>query len=373
MVQRDGPAVLALVGDTQGSTLYRVFWPFTYLAQQGYPAYWCPRDDDDAPRVAQGWNPAGRPCDAVVLPRLYWQPQDADFAAQWIGDLQANGHAVISEWDDDVMTEACLGQMHLLRPAWERAQLEADRAARIQVLGLADGVTVSTPHLAAVVRQYVRPEVPVVVVPNALDWAWFRRVSQAVPRSTSALTIGWAGGQRVEADLAPMATAWARLAARYPAVQFQVIGFHAPILVDAVPAAQLQRVPWHPLETYPQAYRDLDIACAPLAPTAFNRSKSICKALEYGAVGAAVVASPWVYGQELRDGRDALIAQTADEWEAALGRLIAQPTYRHALARRWARRVQARYTVAQTAAQWVAAWRTVVASYRARRPRLVAV
>ncbi len=371
MAQPPAIATLALVKDFIGSTLYRVIWPSNALQARGYPAYTIPAGHEMLGKVVAGWNPAHRPVDAVILPRMYWSPADQAQGDAEIAARQASGQMVIAEWDDEVFTPACYDQFALLEPGVARAEHVADREARLHCLAQVDGVTVSTPYLAAVVRQYT-PR-PVMVAPNGLDWGAFHNVFPHTPRTVAGLTIGWVGGTRLEHDVAALAVAWRRIAERFPAVQFVLGGYHSPLLVEAVPPERLHREPWRHMGQFPAAYRNVDIGCCPLANVPFNRAKSIVKSLEYGAAGAAVVYSPTVYGAEMRHGKDGLEANTADDWEKALSYLIEHPAERHRMARRWAQRVQARYTTAQTCWSWVKAWQVIHADYLARRPKLVAV
>jgi glycosyltransferase involved in cell wall biosynthesis len=264
-----------------------------------------------------------------------------------------------------VFSPACLEQIQRIDPQPRPAAVyEAERQARITALRMVDGVTVSTEPLAAIVRQYT--DVPVAVVPNAIDWAGFRRVCQSAPRPTDAVTIGWVGGTRAEADLVPLAEAWGRMAARFPAVEFIMVGHPSPLLRDAVPRERLHIGGWQPIEHYPAMYQGIDIGCCPLADTPFNRAKSAQKAYEYAAAGAAVVASPTVYGDVLRDGRDGFLAETADAWEHALT-LLLDADYRAVVAQRWATRVQQRHSLAATLGQWPSAWETLVTAWRKRQ------
>jgi len=63
---------------------------------------------------------------------------------------------------------------------------------------------------------------PVVVVPNAIDIAWWRRVQRLGHKITPGLTIGWTGGSRPDRDIEQMVVAWGRIAARFPEVHFLV-------------------------------------------------------------------------------------------------------------------------------------------------------
>lgn len=78
------------------------------------------------------------------------------------------------------------------------------------------------------------------------------------------------------------------------------------------------------------AQRDWDIGICPLAPLPFNLKKANTKWVEYTAVGAAVVASRGtVYDACCADGCG-LLAETPDEWLAALEALTANPAARFA-------------------------------------------
>lgn len=357
-----GPKVLLLYADDSGCSLFRAWWPVTALKRQfGYPCWTLHRDNDALPDYA--WQ-----TDALVLCRLSWATPDREKGRRWVDSLHAAGKAVLFECDDDVFTPASLPQTSVINDegkSW--AELDQERLDRIYALQLCDGVTVASQRLATVVRQFT--DNPVQVVPNALAWADFQRVCQAAPRTVDGLTIGWVGGKRLDHDFAAMVTAWGRIARRYPAVTFVVGGYHAPALLDAVPPERLVLQPWLPARLFPRAYRDLTdgILCCPLADVPFNRAKTPVKALEGAAAGAAVVASPTVYGQVMRDGKDGYLVQTADEWERALARLIEDAAHRRQMAARWARRVRERHSLEQTAYRWPQAWGALVDAYRARQ------
>ena len=203
------------------------------------------------------------------------------------------------EADDDLFTPFVTHQQ-LERPRNDktRAQLEADREAALWVLSKVDGCTVSTQHLASTVRRFT--DAPVEVVPNAIDAGWFQEVQAGVSRIVPGPVIGWAGGNRPDADLEQMAQAWGRIAAAHPEVTFAVVGHQPPVISQHVPPERLLKVPWLHPEDYPKGLVGIDIGCCPLDDHPFNRCKSPIKAWEYALGGAAVVASPTVYGKVLR-------------------------------------------------------------------------
>jgi glycosyltransferase involved in cell wall biosynthesis len=78
------------------------------------------------------------------------------------------------------------------------------------------------------------------------------------------------------------------------------------------------------------------IGLAPLLDTPFNRSKSSIKALDYAALGLAVLASDTpVYRGSIADGpAGRLVANTPEAWYAALTWLVRNRDERHAVASR---------------------------------------
>lgn len=361
------PRVLAICGDETGCAMWRVWQPFAELERRGYVAEWCQKDDSGKvlPLVA-----AGR-YNVVVTPRIVWPVPDVGY--KWINAIHNAGLAFVYEADDDVWSPGIVDrQMRLFESerAKGRAQLEWERRERARLVQLADGVTVSTRRLKTIVEQHT--DKPVVVVPNAIDTRWFRRVLRGcgrVPELQGKLTIGWAGGTREDADLLPVAEAWHNLARQYPEVHFVVQGHIPKLLADAVPADRRATLPWLPLEEYPRALLNVDIGCANVAPLVFNTSKTPIKLWEYTLAGAVSVVSPTLYGSYVSDGEDGLIAETAAEWEAALSRLVEDAEFRRRLWRAQRRRVAQQHSLERNWWRWPEAWQTVLEDFRAR-PRL---
>jgi glycosyltransferase involved in cell wall biosynthesis len=416
--------MLALVAEHSGPSLWRVFQPIRALQAAGYPCGWTDWRAADTDRLAHQF-------DGFMLPRIAWPPERRRLAAAWFRTVQQSGRFVVFECDDDLFTSGITHRTIELGLAEGKSfeRLEAERAERIWAMTQCDGVTVSTPRLATIVRSYfgspdgigglttaapvapsgARPNAqrlsaseesadavglgsrrggdvvlnalrhqpssyqkPVIVVPNAIDLIWFRSVVRATRRQISGLTIGWAGGQRHDRDLEPMAEAWRRIATRYPDVRFVVQGHVPAVVVNAVPQAQLLGVPWMPLESYPAGLAQVDIACCCLADTPFNRAKSPIKAMEAAAAGSAVVASPF-YASLVEHGQTGYIAETADDWEHALEQLVTRPSLRSLMAGRLLRTVEKHHSLARNLWRWPAAWAEIQESARSRRGKLLAV
>lgn len=351
------PSALALVDQnpkSQGCNLWRCWMPFAALQRHGLMAEW-------------GWNADVRTAmladrfDLIVMPRLTWAEADIPIAETWLTALHQRGKLMISEWDDDVFRDGIVErEAGLFRAGTEIAQLESERRMRQWAVEHADGVTVASRHLADIVRRYT--DAPIHVVPNALDLHWFDGVLASVgPRVAPPPTIGWFGGTRFDRDLAPMADAWGRVAAQRPDVTFVVIGHQPPVISQCVPANRLVRLAWLPVAEYPVNLVNVDIGCCPLAPEAFNRSKTPIKAIELGAARACVVASPTVYREVISPGQTGYLAETAQEWEAALLDALDNPARRRRLARNLRVRVERAHSLMQPGCwqRWPLAWEEI--------------
>jgi glycosyltransferase involved in cell wall biosynthesis len=358
------PRVLALLGDETGCSLWRVWSPFAEMQRHGVFAHWKLKDDPET--IAPDFV-AKVPLnfDAVLLPRLAWTP--VEVGQKWIDTLHRVGLCVIYECDDDVWSPSIVQRQYAVH-ATERAkgleQLELDRQARIAAVGMCDGVTVTNRRLATIVRQYT--DAPVEVVPNAIDVRWFRGTLRGCRRVVPPLTIGFAGGARYPDDLIPVGEAWARIARRYPEVRFVTQGYAPEALVGDLPSDRVTCLPWLPLEEYPRAMLNIDIGCASVAPRPFNTAKTPIKVWEYTLAGATVVASPTLYGPYVADGEDGLLAETADEWEAALSRLIEDAALRRRLWRAQRRRVAREHSLEVNWWRWPEAWSRIIETYRSQ-------
>jgi glycosyltransferase involved in cell wall biosynthesis len=354
-----GPSMLALVGDHTGPTLWRCLQPITALEKQGYPCGW----DDMANPAIGAIAPA---FDGYLLARTSWNPEHRRMAEAWFASTRAAGKLVVYDADDDIFTAAETHRRMELNwtdgKSFER--LESERFERIWAMQQCDGVTVSTQRLATIVRSFTSK--PVIVVPNAIDLRWFRGVVRATSRQIPGLTIGWAGGRRHDRDVEAMATAWARIASKFPAVRFVVQGHVPPVILENVGRDRLAILPWMPLESYPAGLAQIDIGCCAVADTPFNRPKSNIKAMEYAAAGAAVVASSTLYGSLIEQGVSGYVVEGADEWEDALAELVESHALRKMMAKRLLKVVEKRHSLERNLYRWPLAWSQIAESARQR-------
>lgn len=358
--------MLALVGDLTGPSLWRVLSPFWRLEECGYACGWDMTSNQAARALIRNY-------DGLLLARTGWQRFARRIVENAMLEAHDAGRFVVMDLDDDLLTSGFTERQ--LELGWGAGktyeQLEVERYERIWALGRVDGVTVSTDPLAAVVRSYT--SVPVVVVPNAIDVPWFRAAVKRHPRELPEPVIGWAGGTRPDADLAAVAGAWARIAQRYRLVTFMICGYVSPLLAAAVPQDRLCLVPWMPLERYPEPLGEIDVACCSVAPDRFNACKSVIKGYESAVAGSAVVASPTLYGDLIEHGTTGYLAETVDEWTAALADLVEHPADRRMMARRLLRHVERRFSLRSNLHRWPAAWAAIRTETRRRHARIVSL
>lgn len=356
------PKVLALVGGLDGSldgcTFWRCIWPISQLEKMGYKgAGWDYLDNPVVGAIVHLY-------DAIVLPRRHWLQDDWDKGVKWFNAVHKAGICVIYEVDDDLFSDDFVRRLITVHDKTPE-KAEEVRQCITHTLKLADGVTVSCQRLATIVRRLT--DKPVRVVPNYIEYDWFTAVQKGAKREVSGLTIGWAGGVRPDSDVEAMAVAWGRIAARFKSVTFVVQGHQAKIIYEHVPHNRIAALDWLPISEYPAGMVNIDIGCCPLSDSPFNRAKTYIKAMEYAAGGAAVVASPTVYGQFIEDGYDGYICQTADEWETALAALVTSANTRQRMAQRLRQKVEDNHTLAANAWRWPLAWGEIIDDFRNRR------
>jgi glycosyltransferase involved in cell wall biosynthesis len=186
-----------------------------------------------------------------------------------------------------------------------------------------------------------------------------------------------------DADLAVILPALKRLHEELGGrVRFDVIGMTA----SAAMPPWLRRL--HPSAVASQSYPGFidwitnqpgwDVGIAPLANTAFNRSKSGIKTLDYAALGLAVLGSdvPTYHGSladaEQGDGKRAggmLVPATTAAWVEAVGMMLRNPRLRRDLAAGAMERLVSDYTLGAQAESRRALWRAVGAERTQAAPK----
>ena len=325
-------AVVAFVADPDVSHVqWRVVRPLRALARVGIPTEVITIPGPNADGWT--WHPSyqtialDHEVSTLLLHHAIVPPVYRDSFVEWVGRIRESGVTVVYDTDDDTYSHAWAQHHADCGTDGDPARFARESEILAWPLQYVDGVTVSTEHLASVVERYTSR--PVAVVLNAIDVEAFSAGLGTESLWWDHLTIGWCAGYRPEADAAPVAEAWRRIAQRYPDVRFIVAGHPLQCLVEAVPTERLGCLAYTTMDRYP-AMMQVDIGCCSAADTPFNRSRSPIKAWEFALAGAAVVASPTVYGDWLASVPGGAVARSADEWEHALGRLICDRGLRHA-------------------------------------------
>ena len=247
-------------------------------------------------------------------------------AMKAVAHLRDRGVRVVYEIDDDLWR----------LPSWNpaRAQYTPEVLGHIEnVMRQCNAVTVSTESLGARVEGLGCDDV--FVIPNGVP---LDLVPPRAMRTRPGVRVGWFGTRTHQGDLALVIPALQRLVKEWAHVTLVLMGDTLPGLWPVGRVETYQGV--HPTGYYGALQKlELDIVLAPLVDNDFNRAKSPVKALEAGAIGAAIAASNvGPYRQHLEHGHTALLANTGEDWESNLFTMVDDIALRESLAtaaRQW--------------------------------------
>jgi len=274
------------------------------------------------------------------------------------------GGQVVFDCDDDLT-----GRYH---PNWSGDKF-------IEMLGLADCVTVATPGLASALAEYTKHEP--IVLPNYIVLPWFAQESVETERVFSAdtITVGLVGTHNHwRGDWQPVIEALGRLARDYPNVQPVIAsGWVSAEVRQAIPRlAVIKPVSY---AAYPGLVRQFDIVCCCLDPDdRFNQGKSSIKALESmaaarqlvaGLVGGAVpVCTDMPPYRDIVNGRNGLLVSN-DQWYDALTLLVRDRRLRHRLGADGLEWVTEHGNMKREAHRWGDVYKELLAGQLPRKPR----
>jgi glycosyltransferase involved in cell wall biosynthesis len=180
------------------------------------------------------------------------------------------------------------------------------------------------------------------------------------------VTIGWAGGTGHAPALRPWLRELETVMDAHPATRFMTVGerrFTGPF-AERFGADRVMEVPWAPLEVYPAAMANFDIALAPATNSGFFRGKSDLRWLEASALGIPVVADPVVY-PEIEDGVTGINAATPAAARDAIRSLVGDPALRARIGSAARDYVRTHRSSAAVAPQWSAVFAQARAIARA--------
>ncbi|MBS1869459.1 MAG: hypothetical protein JSS99_07320 [Actinobacteria bacterium] len=256
----------------------------------------------------------------VVLIHRYCNPPALELARR----AQEAGAAVMWDNDDDMgaMPRSSVTYRHFGGMAWER------RLAQMRALfAHADLVTSPSETLSGRFAQWGAPATG--VIENYLADPCLE-IDQ---RPHSGITIGWVAGGEHAMDIQrlPIGEVLGRILEERADVRVVSVGVGLGLRHE-----RYEHIESVPIWTLSQTAAEFDIAIAPIADTAFNRSRSNIKLKEYAAGGTPWLASPigpYAGLGEKQGGR--LVPD--DGWHEAITRLVDRPRELRRLAKRAAR------------------------------------
>jgi glycosyltransferase involved in cell wall biosynthesis len=332
--------ILGFLADTSGCGTYRMSMPLAQLAAAGH------RVTIVRPDHPYDFTRVPPPVDIIVGQRV----SNAGISAEWqrLAAVEGRRFRLVCELDDDLWHMDPAN-----KPAWNFYAKDPARLARAaENIKVADLVTVTTEALAAVVRQW-NPRVA--VLPNYIDESVF-----AVRRPpTAVFTAGFGGSISHAGDWQYSGKSISQFLARNPGTEFRFVGGDLRPLLPRSVAAQVALTPW--VDRPGEYFRSLvmDVGVAPLRPTAFNRSKSSLKVLEYSALGIPCVAAAYEpYQDFVEHGVTGYLAK-GGEWPRYLEMLYRNPGLRARMAAA-AVEVAREHTIQAHAIEWQSAYESIL-------------
>jgi len=192
------------------------------------------------------------------------------------------------------------------------------RRLAVEQFKAADAMIVSTNYLKEV---YSDLNENISVVHNSLDFKVWDRVQKRGRKGQ--IRIGWMGGASHNEDLRIIQPVVKNILAKYSNVRF-VFVHGIPDFLKGIRGVECVKK-FTRIDKYPHFLGSLgfDIGLAPLVDNAFNRGKSNLRWLEYAGMRVPCVASNvGHFAETLVNGKDALLADTPDGFQAALESLI---------------------------------------------------
>ena len=271
---------------------------------------------------------------------VFWTSYFADerSAVAVFAYAQKHGKKVIIDLDDNYLD---IPESNLLYNQFKKTK--RDRAILSTVLSLADAITVSTEPLMERIKGHIKLlhgiDKPVFLLPNfndKKDWDF-----KPVDKNNDRFVIGYAGSNSHLDDLKMVLPSIKEIMGKYPHVWFEMVGI---ISIDKIKEylggftddmlGRMAIVGATPtFNEFPEwlSQRPWNVGIAPLVDTAFTRSKSHIKWMEYSMFKIPTIASrvyPYfmeIAGREtIKDGETGFLVKN-NEWVKTFEQLIKNP------------------------------------------------
>ncbi len=333
-----GPGIVWLYGKPDDSTFrYRVWNMLQALEAAPRPvrAAWL---DCSELALAERFL---RRADALVLCRVRHSAPVAALVAR----ARALGVRVLFDVDDLVFEPRAVPLLMDTLGADAASDVELDYwwayCSRLgATLALCDAAVATNEALAARLRESAG--LPVRLVPNVLNreqCAASERVL-AAKRGSGWLRDGrlhmgyFSGSPSHNRDFALLAPVLARLMDARPELHLRLAGFLDPGTVLSRHAGRVERLPFTDWVDLQRLVGQTELNLVPLQDNGFTNCKSELKYFEAAAVGTATVATPThAFRAAIRHGETGWLAR-AQDWEAVLSEVLAEPDALPAVAER---------------------------------------
>ena len=303
----------------------------------------------------------------VVLPKMRVLKENREEVKKLFDSMKEAGIRLIYDADDDMFSESFVAyntKLNTKKGMLEPGQvaeviriLEARRADNVWTLQQCDAATVSTQPLADYV-QLLMPDKPVIVVKNAIDVDFMIENTDfdLAFRSADYKTVGWAGGLRLDSDIAPMLEAWEKISIVYGQdVKFCIAGWQPNLEKYQNVRKNLITAGWSDPGNYFNNMQ-VDIGCVCVTDTLFNNRKSTIKAWEFSIMNAMVVGSQALYGNEVL-----LAANSVDDWFLILKYYLEFDEDRVRMAELYNKHVRGQYDIQYNWLYWPDAYQKILA------------
>ncbi len=201
------------------------------------------------------------------------------------------------------------------------------------------------------------------LVPTCLDFTRYRPATHVLDKPVTRLA--WIGSSSTLRGM-EMIDSWLdRLGLTVPGLELKVICDRGLRLAHL----PVRFCPWTQA-TEAIELTDADIGISWLPDDDWSRGKCGLKILQYMAAGLPVVAnSVGVQAELIRHGETGFLADSAEEWQAAVATLARDPVLRRRMGARGRAVVESHFHVTQGAAEWLQALTTLRRARAAALPR----
>lgn len=225
-------------------------------------------------------------------------------------------------------------------------------------LGIADMVTVTTPLLAEVYKEY---NDNVVALPNCID----TDIWQPLPfKEQDDIRIGWFGGFSHYEDWVLLQNVLPVIMEKHKNVKLVLMGSRFAGTLKNLPVDRIEYHKWVPTPAYPYkaAILNLDIALIPLNDNQFNRCKSPIKWVEMGSLQIpSVTSAVSPYVEVATEHNGVFVDNEDDSWIKGLNMLIEDPILRMRMGVEAQKTVHAEFDINTQFGRWIDAYKELVA------------